>query len=285
MQDDPLLWRADTHAAETSKSPDEPKKNERVRLKPDRPLPTPRVTFEKQLRCLRSYGLESHDGTVPVSIDAVGKAVPLNSSTVSLCNPFFVDVGFLEKSGRGAFTPSREVLEMVRAYEWDRERAPEKLAPVLLKSWPVRILEPRLRLNPLDANEAIQHLADNVRAGRTHESELSLVLDYLCVAGIIRREGNQISWIAAPPAAAQNEIKPKDAETDQMSDLVEEILKAREQAKAVKEPTKGGIRLNFSIDIDTDEISRWPADRITAFLAGLAQVLAAQRKSSEDDDD
>jgi hypothetical protein len=37
------------------------------------------------------------------------------------------------------------------------------------------------------------------------------------------------------------------------------------------------IRLNVTVDVDMAELSGWSAERIGAFFAGVAQVLAAQK--------
>ena len=43
----------------------------------------------------------------------------------------------------------------------------------------------------------------------------------------------------------------------------------------------GAIRLNVEIDVDTEEIAKWTPDRITSFMSGLAQVLAAKGEASK----
>ena len=253
------------------------------RTKTTRPLPTARVKFDKQIRCVLSYGFLSDGGSKAVQIDDVGKAAELNASTVSLCNPFFVDVGFLTKSGRGSFTPSNEVLEMVRAHEWGSVAAPEKLAPLLRHSWAGTCLGPRLRMGPIDVDEAITMLADEVRAGPAHRAELTMVLDYLRISGVIQREGNQVSWARQSQSAEIGDRPASSVQEVQEPDASEPHTETSTQVPSNAPGGLGGVSFTVAIQVNAQEIARWSPERITAFFGGLAQVLAAQREGSQND--
>ena len=41
----------------------------------------------------------------------------------------------------------------------------------------------------------------------------------------------------------------------------------------------GGVQFDFSIRVGMAEIAGWSAERIAAFFAGLAQVIAARGKA------
>jgi hypothetical protein len=46
--------------------------------------------------------------------------------------------------------------------------------------------------------------------------------------------------------------------------------------------TAGGrVQLHVNIDVSMDEMAGWTPDRISAFFAGLAQVLAAKKGTEE----
>lgn len=275
MQDD---TQPDRSAADPEpKSPPEPQDAKPRRARSRHPLPTARVTFAKQLLCLRSYGLTSEGGTAAVQIEAVGKAVELNSSTVSLCNPFFVGIGLLTKSGRGSFMPTAEILEMVRAYDWDADSAPNKMAPILRESWAARALAPRLGLGPIDVEEAIKELADSAGVGPAHKAELAMVLDYLAVSGVIRRDGHQIASVSAsaPPANGEHPSLRAQSEPEALNPIPNDVPLRTESVQGLG---MGGVSFTVSIKVDATEIARWSPDRITAFFSGLAQVLAAQRQ-------
>ena len=268
---------ASTGDNQTNSTP-EPRPAKPKRVRPQRSLPTARVTFSKQLRCLLSYGLESREGSTPVRMEAVGKAVGLNASTVSLCNPFFVDIGFLSKTGRGKFTPSEHVLEMVGAHEWNPDTAPEKLEPILRTSWAAQALEPRLRLGPVDVEDAIHTLADTVKAGPTYKAELGMILEYLCVSGVTHRDGHQLSWAANSVSAARGGSPQTESSEDQASIAQPAPEVDLPRGSAAQVPPTGGFSFTVSIQVDADEIAHWSPDRIAAFFSGLAQVLAAQNK-------
>src|SRR5262245_55574709 len=93
---------------------------------PTQPLPTDRITFEKQLMLLRAYVAATDQGTKAASNEDVGAVIKMQGSTVSLGNAFFVKNGFLTRSGRG-YVPAKEVLDYKLAYEWDAATSGIKL--------------------------------------------------------------------------------------------------------------------------------------------------------------
>lgn len=55
-----------------------------------------------------------------------------------------------------------------------------------------------------------------------------------------------------------------------------ETKKSPPLATAFTQQREGVVALNVSIRVDMEELSTMSADRITAFFAGLAQVIAAK---------
>jgi hypothetical protein len=45
--------------------------------------------------------------------------------------------------------------------------------------------------------------------------------------------------------------------------------------------TEGAVQFHVAIRVSMQEMSGWTPDRITAFFAGLAQVLAAKKGTEE----
>ena len=44
------------------------------------------------------------------------------------------------------------------------------------------------------------------------------------------------------------------------------------------QPTEGVVQFHISVKVDMAEFADWSPERITAFFAGIAQVLAAKGK-------
>ncbi|HEX6719763.1 MAG TPA: hypothetical protein VF088_21840, partial [Pyrinomonadaceae bacterium] len=142
-------------ASEQPKQPQQPAKPQAG--KPNKVFPTVRISFSKQLDILRAYAAAGRAATLKDVADIVQMA----PQTVSLANPFFVDVRLLQRSSEGAgLAASPEVLEYQHAYEWDKDTAAYKLAPVLSKAWFWEALQTRLAFDKLTEDQAITILAE-----------------------------------------------------------------------------------------------------------------------------
>jgi hypothetical protein len=193
---DATQQRADT---EQSKSPDPAKPQRRERLHEEQ-LPTDRIAFDKQLKLLLAYAAASEGGRNPVSNDEVGKIVEMNSSTVSLANPFFVKLGFLQRSGRG-YLPVREVIEYANASSWAADEAGQKLSSILEKSWFWLAVKPKLHLRTISEDEAIADMALKAAVGPESRPQLKMLLNYLLTGGLVRREGDKLAMQRRGPEA------------------------------------------------------------------------------------
>lgn len=253
-------------AAERSQSTNGPK------ARPTKPLPTDRIAFPKQLDILRAYAAASGSSNKAVSNRAVADIVGMNPSTISLSNSFFVALGFLYKTDVG-YTPASEVMAFNLAYEWNPNIAGHKLAPLVEKSWFAQALMPKLRFRQLDEQEALTTLADVASAGPEYRSQLAVLLDYLEISGLTTFENGILRISQAIPS-----LSPSVAETIPPQEKVDIFLSPAREKAAPTPPTipSSGVSFNIDLKVDMAEFSQWPADRISAFFAGIAQVLAAK---------
>jgi hypothetical protein len=243
--------------------------------KPNKFLPTDRITFLRQLDILRAWAAASGPLGKPVTNNAVAEIVKMQASTVSMANAFFSSVGLLNRTESG-YIPSQEVLAFLRNYEWSPETAAQKLAPVIAKAWFATELLSKLSFGPLTEDECIQDLADASAAGPDYRSQLRILLEYLAAAGLVQRDGNLVKKgnvdMAAASAAATNETPPPTPKQDSQ---------AQDLAKAMPSlfgTTEGQVQFNIAVKVSMGEFSNWQADRIAAFFGGIAQVLAAKAK-------
>lgn len=190
--------------------------NEEVKSK-RKILPTPRIAFGKQLDLLRAYAAASGSDRRPVGNSETAPYVSLSKSTVSLANPFFTDIGLIERAG-GAYIPSQEVFNFAQAYEWDADGAASELGPALERSWFGEALLPRLGFAPLPEKEALKIIDSAASAGPKYEGQLRLILDYLEAAALIEREGGNVR--SAPRPSRRQADKPNGG------DNAEEVPKA-----------------------------------------------------------
>jgi hypothetical protein len=252
-----------------------------VAQRPDKPskvLPTERVRFEKQLDLLRAYAAVSGQANKVVNVEQVANVAKLNGSTVSLCNGFFVDVHFLDRSPSGGFIPSPEVMSFQRAHAWSPDTAATKLAPLLADTWFYQRLQPKLAMGPLDRTEAVHDLADAANAHKKYESQLYMLLDYLEAAGLIRRDGDTLRaavGLLAHDTASPLSPSPSTSSPQNRDIRSSDSAASSESATVATAPTPG-IHFNIDVSVDMAEIASWGPDRITAFFEGVAKVLAAK---------
>lgn len=164
-----------------------------TRPKPTKPLPTERVSLESQLLVLRASAAASTGaGRQAVSNADVAKVASISAQSVSICNPFWNDVGLLIREGIKQM-PHEAVFDYQQAFEWSPEKAGSKLARVLETAWFSKAMLPRLSVRSMTRAEFLEQLADECRAPKEYKQQLELVIEYMRVAGLISVDGTSIS--------------------------------------------------------------------------------------------
>ncbi len=254
-------------------APDQSKSEQKQQ--PTRKLPTERIAFSKQLDILRGIGLASQGGTKAVHYSAVANVIKMNAATVALMNTFIIDSGFVERTGND-FIPHRALVEFAQAYSWNPETATFKLAPLIRTTWFGSRLLTRLSFKSMSVDETIADLAMEVSAPPGFKSQIATLIDYAEAAGLVRREGTQLSL--GPTA---DEMAPGAPEKPVQVETAEAPPRQSGTVATGFMTTEGAIQFHVSIKVDMREMSGWQPDRITAFFSGLAQVLAAKKGTEE----
>jgi hypothetical protein len=259
---------ADAQVAAASLDDSAKPNGEKRRTRPTKTLPTDRITFSKQLEILRAFGtLGGASGTSVVTNKDVADAVKMQPSTVSLANPFFVSVNILQKADDGCI-PSAYVIEMIRAKEWTPETASHKLAPPLRDSWFGTTLLPKLSFAPMSEESALAKLAEACTASPEYKPQLRMLIDYLIIAGLVEREGDQLKAAKTEGATLGSKAEVTTAKP---------IERERAQvATGFTQTPEGAVNFHISIRVEMAEFAGWRPDRIAAFFNGIAAVLAAK---------
>jgi hypothetical protein len=182
-------------------------------------LPTPRIAYPKQLDLLRAYAAASGQGAKPVDNEGVATLVKMSPATVSLANPFFADVGFLERVD-GGYLPDKSVLGFARVHAWNPEKAGAELAQRLAETWFAQTLIPRLQYAPVSEEEALIVLASEAGAAPAYRSQVRTLLDYLETAGLIIRENGQVKRGVGPLTPEQPSQRPEKASPEAQPQLL-----------------------------------------------------------------
>jgi hypothetical protein len=181
----------------------------RTRRQVSKVLPTERLSLGKQLLVFRAYAAASGDERKAVSNNEVASAGgDLVGSSISLCNPFMVDLGVLTREGTKQ-RPSDALFDYLHAFKWNQDTAGAKLYPVFSDTWAAKALLPKLTLRQLSKEEAIQTLADEAKAPPSYQKNLEILLEFLSVSGVIRVDGNSISK-GVPPGNQKSEEREEE---------------------------------------------------------------------------
>jgi len=246
--------------------------------KPTKFLPSERITFSRQLDILRGWAAASGPLRKTVNNNEVAKIVDMQPSTVSMANAFFSSIGLLTKT-EGGYVPAEEVTAFLRAWDWSKDTAAQKLSPVVARSWFAEALASKLEFGPRNERDCIQDLADAATAGPEYKPNLRILLEYLAAAGLIQRDGNLVKKGSANMAAAtmpaNSTAESSQAPPKQEVPMQPDTLKPMPSLFGT---TEGQVQFNIAVKVSMGEFATWQADRIAAFFNGIAQVLAAKAK-------
>lgn len=250
--------------------------------KPNKALPTVRIAFAKQLDLLRAYAAASGPTSRMVNLKDVAEIVQMSPTTIPLANPFFVDVRFVQRTEGQGMTPATELLEYAHAYEWDKETAAYKLAPLLAKTWFWDALLPRLSFQELSEDQAVTLLAEKSAAGPPYKSQLRLILDYLEASGLVKRENGMVRMVKGG-APAMSTPQPS-AELDNVPASISEGKNASTRSVVTTNfnQKQGAVSFDISVRIDMSQLAGWEPARIAALFAGIAQVVSAKGAFEKD---
>jgi len=254
-------------------------KPEKMKREPTKRLPTYRIKFEKQLDIIRVYGIKCQNGEAG-HYREVGKVVSIHQNTVSLMVGFLVENGFLERKGNATIA-SRPVIEFALAHNWSPETAPRKLAPLIRASWFGKLLLEKLAFRSMTEDDAIANLAGAIAADPEYKPQIAILIDYAVATGLVRRDGTQLSL--GEEATAPETMPPRQDRSSPSADARDDAPPPRSSATVATSflTTEGAVQVHVSIRVSMEEMAGWSPDRITAFLTGLAQVIAAKKGTEE----
>ncbi len=243
----------------------------------NKPLPTNRIAFAKQLDLLRAFAASGGIERKAVVLSTAAKMVGMTPATASLANGFFVDAGLLIKveGAQPQFQPSVEVAEFAQAHAWAPDIAGEKLAPALQKTWAWKALEPALKYSATVSEvDAVRHLAEACGASPDYRPQLIIVLQYMETAGLLSRDGQVVRRIEGRAASSNVAIAPEGS--------TDAAPAERPMGKSGGGSTNGGgkaegqIRFAVSMNFDVTELRGWSPERIARLFEGISKVIAAR---------
>jgi hypothetical protein len=174
-----------------------------------KPLPTDRITVPKQFEIVRAFAAVSGSERRPATNKQAADLVGITPETLSLGNPFLVEIGYLEKS-ETAIVPSTEALAFKTATEIGEDHPEHRLAPLVRKAWFFEAIRARLEFQSVAESAIVADLAIFVNAERSDLPRIRQLLDYLSITGVVTRENGALTLVRTaaqrvdpPPAKLQ----------------------------------------------------------------------------------
>jgi hypothetical protein len=178
---------------------DSPLSKNTDRLRFSKPLPTDRVSPQKQLNILRAWASVSHEGTHAATVNEVAMMVDMASSTVAMTNPFFSSIGLLQRLAVGTYIPSPDVIAYFNAN--NAETAGRKLAPAFRDAWFGKLIIPKLKYAAMSEKDVLLALGDEACIGPDQQKALEVILEFMAAVELIERDGGQVRlapWYSTP---------------------------------------------------------------------------------------
>lgn len=252
--------------------------------KPTRALPTPRMSFPKQLEVLRAFAVAAGQTNKPVNNTELANLTKLNVSSASYNNVFFAESGFITKIGNG-YVPATEVASFARTWAFDPAKAAHKLAPLMRRTWYGDVVLRELAMRPRPENDLISELGDLAAATTDYRPQLRLLLDYLEAAGLVERDGSTVR--EGPTARGQDSSRSEDNGTAPEAPLQTQAPPTRREptgpvATSFSQSPEGAIQFSVNVNVDLRELAQWRPEVVAAFFNGVAQVISAKAMVERD---
>lgn len=156
------------------------------------PLPSPRISFERQFEVLRAYVAASKDGKEAVGYNDFGK-LTVSPTNVSGNNKFFEHLTLIAKAegAPGKYVPTKDAIQICKDFAWKKEdNVRSILADLISRSWfgesAKTLLATRGRVTENDLLAQLGY--DSGADPEKHMASLKVLVEYLKFSGLIRLE-------------------------------------------------------------------------------------------------
>jgi hypothetical protein len=246
--------------------------------RPDRSLPTDRLSFEKQVEVLRSIAQLSGSNRRPVTAEALSNAIGLKGNTGGLSNKFFMDSGWVDFAGRGNYTAAEPLLEFHRALNFEPENhhgARQHLQDPVRGSWYWAEVHPLLEGGSVKESVVLYELSKAAGAA-DRRPQLLLILQWLEWVGLVQRDGEMVSL----PTSPSSEVPDSETSVDEAAGTVdsssnqrdvgesrpsEKVADATAQSPAGVDPS-ALVSFNFSVRITADDAAKMSNENLRSLL-------------------
>jgi hypothetical protein len=253
------------------------------RARPDKSLPTERMNSEVQQRVLQAFGRLSGPSKRPVSVTMLAEAIKdVSKYNVPLSNSFFVEMGWLEKRGRGEYAATDALVAYSVRLANDPANTGAAIKPLrtaMEQSWAWRAVRPMLTFGPAQLTEVRLILMEEAKAGQEHIAQITNLLEWMRFADLITIDKDKVASVhplgaqTSEPAGSEQQPSPSPA-APAAPPAEPEVPKPTTPLA----PPRGAavVSLSFTLDLTADDLARLSSDQIKALFEGVGAVAAVK---------
>ena len=255
--------------------PPAPPKVERSkqRQRPQHSLPTDRLKMDIQRKLLKSFATLSGPSKREIDGRDLAGSANLSPATAGLCNGFFADSGWIERTAKGKYAATDALLEYSRRLSLspsDMDRVTEPLREAMARSWAWLTLAPTLDNGPIARQDALLILMREAVATDhpDHQQQLLNLLEWMSYVGLLSVTEDRVE-IRNPFISTAAVDLSTGAQRPADSEMQEPIMSPQGQSGA---PVV--LAFEFSFKMTTDDLARLSPDQIKALYEAVGTVAA-----------
>ena len=209
----------------------------------------------------------------------------ISPATAPLNNAFFIDNGLIERSSKAGYKPTDIALAYQRKWTFDRDAAPQLLAPAFADSWFFEAVTDQLQISGTSTTtraEMIGVLASRAGTDSSYSVQYGHCLDWLKYSGLIIESEGTISFGEEADVSRNRTSAVSEAADERSSAKLPDPGDLRE-AGSEHAVTKSGdnatvMAISLDLRLTADDLARLGADEIKALFVGAAEIAAIQSR-------
>lgn len=243
------------------------------KTRPKFPVPTDRMKFDTQIQALRTICKASDNGSKPVDAETMASLMGLSAATAPLNNAFYIDLGLVEKAGKGEYKPSETALQFTNKWAFNKEEAPALLAPAFQSSWFFAPVKQKLELDgEATINQLVETLAMRAGTDDSYSTQYTFLLEWLKFVGLITIDSNTVRLTSTDISIAEPE-PDGDTVVEFTTTPVQEAPRndASRMLPAASPPV-----VSFSVDVSLTaaDLAELSPEQIRTLFEGVGQIQA-----------
>jgi hypothetical protein len=256
------------------------------KTRPNKVVPTDRMSFEVQVKALNTICTASRGGTDPVDANRMAALMRISPATSPLNNAFFVDVGLLTKSGRGGYLPTDIALRFQQKFSFDPKAAPAILASAFETSWFYDAVIEAVTIGNTTREQMVQTLASVAGTDASYAVQYGMCIEWLEYVGLIAIEDGFIRLTSDRATARDTSVRTEERQepivdtrtdapagpTTQPGEPPTAVVEERHPARRPNTV----VSLSISIDVTTEDLAKLSAEQIAALFDGVGKVAAVK---------